>query len=807
MTDTLQLLHTDEGRRAARILEWSRLLASVASHCALTRAAQRIEALMPRTDPTALREDWSWVEEFRVLLAHADEIPLGSFEDLHDLVGEERRERGLLDGEELAAVAGAARTLGEMLAGVRDRGDRLPRTARCVRGCEDPLPLAERLQAALEPDGRLKDSASPRLGGLRRVAAGAEARMRDAARREMEKASSGGHTMSGEIVMRGSRLCIPVRAGARTRVPGIVHDRSGTGGTLFIEPIAVVEASNEAAEARLAVEDEERRILVELNRAVGERTPHLLALFERAVEIDAVRARARWGRAHGGEIPQLSTRTDAPIRLHQFRHPLLQESLAAAGRAADLVPLDLFLADARMVLVSGPNAGGKTVSLKSMGLAALMAQSGIPLPCTSPPQLPIFDHVLCDVGDEQSIADALSSFSGHLAHLRRILELATPRSLVLLDEVGGGTDPQEGVAIARALLEHLARGGARTFVTTHYGQLKALVQEDRAFRHASMEFDHERLVPLFSLQLDVPGASHALEIAERMGLPEEVLTRARELVGDDRLRLDELLRTMEQARREAEAARDALTREIDENKLSRQKFDLLAREMKEQRRTRLDAAEREAEGIVRNARKRVEKVLQEIREAGGNEQAVEAARRAREEIEVRADRLRERLDQRQRPEPERRPARIELQALARHAQLDKVGRIVEIRGERVTLEVGGTRLVARADQLVAPDAVDEATALRPVEGTIRTQLVDASPLAATQVDVRGCDTEDAWRLVDRAVDRCLVTGMRELEVVHGKGTGKLRQMLGERLGRDPRIRSARLGGDGRFDDGVTLVQL
>lgn len=807
MHDAVHLLATDEGRRAARILEWDRLLERVAAHAALTRAADRVRALVPIADAARLREDWAWVEEVRVLLEHGDEIPLGTIADLHDLVGPERQDHGLLDGEQLAAVAGAARTLGEMLEGVRDRGDRLPRTARCLRGTESPLPLADRLQAALEPDGRLKDSASPRLGGLRRLAAAADARVREAARREMEKASAGGHTMSGEIVLRGTRLCIPVRAGARTRVPGIVHDRSGTGGTLFIEPMAVVEAGNELAEARLAVEEEERRILVELNRAVAERTPHLLELFERAVQIDAVRARARWGRQNGGEIPQLGDRADAPIRLHAFRHPLLRESLEAAGRAQDLVPLDLFLDDARMLLVSGPNAGGKTVALKSMGLAALMAQSGIPLPCTSPPRLPIFDHVLCDVGDEQSIADALSSFSGHLAHLQRILELSTTRSLVLLDEIGGGTDPQEGVAIARALLEHLAARGVRTLVTTHYGQLKALVQEDRSFRHASMEFDHEALLPRFSLRLDVPGASHALEIAERMGLPDEVLARARALVGDDRLRLDELLRTMEQTRLEAEQARDELRREIDENKSSRQKYDQLVREMKQNRRVRLDEAEREAEGIVRNARKRVEKLLQEIREAGGSEQAVEAARRAREEIETKADQLRTRLDQRQKPQSPRRPARIEIGALARHAQLEKVGRIVEIRGERITLEVGGTRLVARADQLVAPDAVEEAALQRPVEGTIRTQLVDASPVASTQVDVRGYDVDDAWRLVDRAVDRCLVTGMRELEVVHGKGTGKLRQVLGERLGRDPRIRSAQLGGGGRFDDGVTLVQL
>ena len=802
------LLGSGEGRRAARILEWSRLLDHVAEHAALARAADAVRASVPLDDVALVRERWRWVEEMLRLLGREDDVPLATCDDLIELLGEERVDHGPLGGEELAAVAGAARSLGELLQGVRNRGDRLTMTARHLRGAEDPTPLADRLQAALEPDGRLRDSASPRLGPLRRAADAAESRVRDAARRAMEHASADGHVMSGELVVRGTRLCIPVRAGARKKVPGIVHDRSGTGGTVFVEPMAAVEASNELAEARIAVEDEERRILVELNRAVTQWVPGLLDLFTRAVDIDTLRARARWGHAHGGEVPQLERSAQAALRIEGFRHPLLQRSLRDAGRADDLVPLDLRLDDARLVLVSGPNAGGKTVTLKSIGLAAFMAQANVPLPCAHPPRLPFFDHVLVDVGDEQSIDDALSSFSAHLTHLNAILDLATERSLVLLDEIGGGTDPEEGVALARAILETLADRGTRTFVTTHYGQLKALVEESDAFRHASMAFDQQRLRPLFELRLDVPGASHALEIADRMQLPGPILDRARELLGDDRVQLDELIRSMEAARTEAESLRSQLQEQLDRSKLSQQHYDGLARELKEQRRRRLKEAEQEAEGIVRNARRRVERLLQDIREAGGSEQAVEAARAAREEIEQRSSQLRERQRRRERPQtgPER-PARIEEGALVRHRDLGSVGRIVEIRGERVRLDLGGTRVLAHVDQLVAPDAEEARAVERPVEGTIRTQLVDASPLAATEVDVRGYDVEDAWRLVDRAVDRCLVTGMRELRVVHGKGTGRLRAVLGGRLQQDPRIRSAQLGGGGRFDDGTTVVEL
>jgi DNA mismatch repair protein MutS2 len=642
---------------------------------------------------------------------------------------------------------------------------------------------------------------------LRRTQAAAESRVRDIARREMHRARESGHSSGDELVMRGERMCIPVRSGSRASVNGIIHDRSSTGHTLFIEPAVVVEAGNGFVEARLAVLDEERRILVELNREVAALAPELIELFRRAVTLDVMRARVRWGRLHSARAPAAGT-DGSRLRLVDFRHPILARSLAEAGRAEQLVPLTLDLDDDRLLVVSGPNAGGKTVSLKSVGLAALMAQSVIPVPVAETPLLPVFDAVLIDLGDEQSIVDALSSFSAHLTHLRAILAEATTRSLILLDEVGGGTDPQEGVALARALLEGLADRGGRVLATTHYGQLKVLVEEDRRFRHASMDFDHEELRPRFAFQLDLPGASHALAIARRLAFPDAVLARAEEMLGDDRLLLDELLRSLQEERNAARDLRGGLQGEVDAARLSRQHFDKLARDLKQKRRQHLDAAEREAEGIVRNARKRMESLLRRIREAGGSAEAVEAARDVRDEIAEKADHLADRVRRRQSPLPEeRRPAELVRGGLVRHSSLGKVGRIISIRGDRITLEIGEARVVATREQLLAPDAEETAAAERPRQGSIRTQLVEASAAVTTRVDVRGMDAEEAWMTVDRAVDRCLVTGMGELEIIHGKGTGRLRSVLAQRLGEDPRVRESGLGGDGRFDDGVTLVRL
>lgn len=805
-TERSSLFGSAEGRRAGRLLEFGRVLELVSAHCALSRSADRLRRTEPVRDPEHLRRQWLWYEELRRFLDQGGQLDLGGCEDLEFLIGDERPESGPLGGEELAAVAGVATTLADLLRSIHAAADRLPLTGKHLRGVEDPRPLADHLHAALEPSGELRDSASPELGRRRRARAAAESRVRDVARHAMARARSGGHTSGDELVLRGDRMCVPVRSGSRASVDGIVHDRSSSGQTLFIEPVAVVEAGNAFVEARLAVLEEERRILIELNRAVADHAAPLLDFYRRAVELDAMRARVRWGLARKAHAPATDPAPQA-LRLVGFRHPLLADSLERAGRGEDLVPLTLVLEDRRVVLVSGPNAGGKTVALKSVGLAALMAQAVIPVPADEPPVLGVYDAVLLDVGDEQSIADALSSFSAHLTHLRAILDEARGRSLVLLDEVGGGTDPEEGVALARAILEALADRDARVLASTHYGQLKMLVEEDGRFRHASMAFDHADLRPRFELQLDLPGASHAVAIARRLELDAAVVARAEQLLGEDRVLLDDLLRSLQEERNAAAALRSSLQGEVDEARLSRQHYDRLARELKEARRERLDAAEREAEGIVRNARRRVEALLRRIREAGGSEEAVQAAREVRDEIEERAERLAERVERRQTRRAPDRPARVAEGAVVRHAGLGKVGRIVAVQGDRITLEIGEARVVASPEQLLAPDAEEAAAVEAPRQGSIRTQLVEASPTASSRVDVRGMDAEEAWMAVDRAVDRCLVTGMRELEVVHGKGTGRLRSVLAQRLGEDPRVKAASVGAGGRFDEGVTLVEL
>lgn len=801
------MLGSPEARRAAARLEYPRLLGLVAEHASLARGAATVRASEPLADEDALRQLWRRVDELGALLARDHDLPLGDMADLEELLGDERPRRGPLAPEELAATGAAALDLAVLLEAVARFHQQLPLLHSRLRGHENPRALGEHLRAALEPDGRIRDSASPKLAGLRQAAQQQESRLRAVARDQLSRAVDRGASRGGELVLRGDRFCIPVRSGSRREVAGVVHDRSSTGQTLFIEPLEVVEAGNDLAEARIAVADEEARILAALNQEVGKRRPALLALFHDAVQLDALRARARYGRACEGHAPRLAR--GGALVLHDFRHPLLEASLAANGRREALVPLSLQREEAAgVLLVSGPNAGGKTVALKAVGLAALMAQSGIPLPSREPCTLPVFDRVLLDVGDDQSIDDALSSFSAHMTHVGAVLREATADSLVLLDELGGGTDPQEGVALARAVLEELASRGGHVLATTHYGQLKVLVEEDPdRFTNASMEYDHERLRPRFRLVVGQPGSSHALEIARRLELPPAVLERARALVGDDTLLLERLLRELEEDRRAAAEARVDVEAARAQLRAEKKRYEEMAAELKRTRREKLAAANDQAEGIVRGARREVERLLERLQEAGAGEAAREEARAARAAIEDRAQKLRASRPSTAPARREQAPATLEEGGLARHVGLGQVGRILELRGDEVLLELGGRKLRARADQLVRPAPGEEPARAPGRGGGVRTDVGETARKLEPEVDVRGLDAQEAWREVDRALDRLLLGDARELRIIHGKGTGRLRRTLAARLAEDPRVAQASLGGGGRYDDGVTVARV
>jgi len=787
------------GDRSASLLEWSRVTDQVAAHCLGSLAAERIRRRRPFADPDSIALYHALADELRTD-GDADAWP--PLIDVGPALGLIRRPPPIrLEGEDLVHLAGVAEEADRMRAHFLADRDRFGLWAEAAVQAAVFSGLGGAIRRALDRDGRIVDDASPLLGRLRRALGGQEQAVRQEVGRSMQEARGRGWTTGDEVTLRGDRYCLPLRAGDSRRVDGIVHDRSASGATLFVEPAGVVRLANELAATRLEIAAEEARILFELNRAVEQASPALEEALELMVLLDEVRATLLWSRRVGGVRPLLATGRAPDIR--GGRHPLLMEAFGAgdpaAGREA-VVPLDLALPeDARVLVISGPNAGGKSVALKSVGVLCLLAQCGWDVPAAEGTALPLVDRVLTDLGDEQSIAESLSSFSAHLRHLARFLEVAGPGSLVLCDEIGTGTDPQEGTALAFAVLEDLADRGALVLASTHYGLLKAAVHDHPAMVNAAMDYDERDLRPLFTFRVGDPGTSHAFDIAARMGLAPELLARARTRAGEERVQVETLLADLDRRARELADAREELR--LVEGRVRDRDRDLTAplEELEREQRRVLDEARREAEDLVREGRRAIENSVREIRSSGADRAVVRTAR----------DRL-ERLGRAagSAPATPPGPADVAVGDRVRIPHLNLTGRVLEVRGERIVADAQGLRLTVGIGEVRLPDGPADAPADETPTGSAGGWGWEGEPSAAPhEIDLRGLTGEEGWARLDRLLDRAIPAGLAVVHVIHGFGTGRLRDHLHARLAADPRVASFREAGPGRGGGGATRVEI
>lgn len=802
-------------RRALRLLDWSRVADQIASLCHNRRAAAAVRRRRPYAEEAAIGLWWELADELRPAGEAGRWPPLIEVGVAVGLLGRPAPLR--LDGSELVHLAATAEGLAAL------RGHLLAAAAACPRWAEgagdlpDPGPLAADLRRALDRDGRVLDAASPVLGRLRRAAVAQEARVRGAVERAMEAARRRGLLTGPAVTVRGDRYCLPVRSGSRRAVPGIVHDRSGSGGTLFIEPAAVVDVHNELAELRLEIAAEEQRILQELNRRVEAEVEPLREGCDLLLLVDQVRAGLLWSRQVRGRRPRLQRR--GPLRIRQGRHPLLlrhgPRGGAAAGvsgtapagagaeAGAEVVPLDLELpAGRRVLLISGPNAGGKSVALKTVGVFCLLAQCGWDVPAREDTGLPLIGRLLVDLGDEQSIEMSLSSFSAHLGNLVRFLEVADGDSLVLCDEIGSGTDPQEGTALAFSVLEELARRRCLVLASTHYGLLKAAVHEHPDMINAAMDFDEESLRPLYSVRMGVPGASHAFAIAARCRFPADLVARARRLVGEERFRIERLLGELSGRARALAEQEERARSEADLGERRARDLEARLADIEAERRRVLAEARQRGEDLLREGRRLVENTVRELRSAGGDDRTVRQAHRELGELARRLPPA---------PEPEAAPADLRPGQRVRLPHLGLTGQVVEVRGDRVLAEAEGLRLTVdrgEVEPLPADAAGGPAGSDRgPVTAGGGWRWVGPPPEASPELDLRGLRAEEAWDELDRLIDRAIPAGLRELTVIHGVGTGRLREALHERLAADARVASFREAPLQRGGHGVTLVRV
>ena len=770
--------------RSQELLEFPLIRARLAAHTAFGPSRRLAEALAPSSEPLVVRRLLDETDEASDLLARRPDLGVGGAHDISTVVLRARR-GGRLAGTELLEVLETLISAGRLSDALRD--ERPPRLHELGRSIKSLPQLRARLEGSLDPQGELLDTASPALGGLRRAVRVAYERLRS----RLETIVHGEFAAALQepiITLRNGRYVVPVRAEARSRVKGIVHDQSGSGQTLFIEPLVVVELGNAWREAQLAAEAEEERILDELSHLVAAQADGLDETLAALATFDFWLARARLAGELDGVRPDTIERDE--VELLSARHP---------GLMGHVVPIDIRLGtDFRALVITGPNTGGKTVALRTLGLLALMHQSGMHIPAAPGSRLPVFQDVFADIGDEQSIAQSLSTFSGHMRSIVRIVEAAGAGCLVLLDELGAGTDPTEGSALAQALLDHFIAAGALVAATTHYAELKAYAHNAPAAENASVEFDIETLSPTYRLRIGLPGTSQAFAIAERLGLPVALVDDARSRLGRAQAEFEQTLVSIKEAQLTAE---ESLARAAEAEQRAR-----AARKEAEEERSR---ARRERDTAVADARAQAQRALAEVHTE------IRAARELLARATVTDARLTESaalLDERvsallgeappQPPAAEPDQARIAVGAHVRSREgWQGTVATIDERSGQATLAAGSLRINVPLSELelapVAPARLGELGERTP-----------APPPRAvpSSLDLRGARVEEALEALERYIDAASLAGAPRVTIIHGHGSGALRDALRAQLARHPLIKSWRAGERGEGGDGATIVE-
>ncbi|MFH1841809.1 MAG: Smr/MutS family protein [bacterium] len=800
--------------RAHRLLEWSRILEQIAGFCHNHLAADLVRQRRPHGEMESIRLWWQLADEIRPFGESGRWPPLTGVSGVIALL--ESPPPLQLEGEDLVHIAGVAVDLDILRDYFLDARAVVPTWGAAAIQLATFGSVAAAVNRALDRDGQLLPSASPLLARLRDAVSAQERTVRREVEAAMAEARRQGWTTGDEVTLRGDRYCLPLRSGSRRQVQGIMHARSASGGTHYVEPAAVVQLHNELAERRLAAAAEEARILLELNRAVEQARGPLLEACRFLLLVDQVRAGMLWSREYQGRRPTVAVR--GRLRICGGYHPLLLQygpgglagrqavdSTAATGtrqvRRDDVVPLDLELpADKRVVVLSGPNAGGKSVALKTVGVFSLLAQCGWDVPAREDTELPLIRRLFVDLGDEQSIEMSLSSFSAHMGHLVDFLGNADADSLVLCDEIGGGTDPQEGTALAFTVLAGLASSGSHVLASTHFGLLKAAVLDHPQMVNAAMAYDEETFRPRFTFQLGVPGASHAFDIAQRWGFPDDLLEQARQLVGEERFQLEKLLTELtSRSRSLAASERESRTR-LAELREQQRALDRRLRRIEKERRQVLADTRQAGEQLLKQGRQRLEQVVRDIRNSGGDKVVI---RTARERIASLSEQLPSL------PPPPDRPPELTPGARIRIPHLGMTGQILEIRGDKIFAVADGMRLTLNR-AAVAPAAAPPGEPVpddQPTSTPGGWRWHDDPPEVRHEIDLRGERGEDAWQQLDHLIDRAIPAGLAEIRVIHGVGTGRLREYLHHQLARDTRVSHLAEAPLNQGGHGVTLIRL
>jgi DNA mismatch repair protein MutS2 len=808
--------------RTLRILEYDKILERLARYTSFSLGAARARALQPSDDIREAREGQAQTHEARILLDEKNDLFIGGVHDLRPLLEQAVRGSPLLPGDfnDIRYTLGRARSLNRSLGRLTER---FPHVADVALRLNAPASLLDEITRCIDERGEVLDSASDALARIRREVREAHGRLMERLQRIVTATGNAQFLQEPIVTQRQGRYVIPLRAEFKGRIPGLVHDQSGSGATLFIEPLGVVDLNNAWREAQLAEEEEVRRILVALTALVAAEADPIRRTVEALADLDLIFAKAKYANELNAVQPDLlpfgaaeqrpgkakgrSGNAAAPedshpgsvLRLLQARHPLLDPQT--------VVPVDIYLEDDYFIIViTGPNTGGKTVSLKTTGLLTAMAQAGLAIPAKEGSALSVFEQILADIGDEQSIEQSLSTFSSHMTHIVEILAQADERSLVLLDELGAGTDPDEGAALAQAILQRLLARRITALATTHYSELKVFAHTTPYIANASVEFDIETLSPTYHLTIGLPGRSNAFAIARRLGLDPAIVAGAEALVSPQSLEAEAMLAEIKRAR-EAALTAEAETKAA-QRRAEALNADLRYRlaQIEEARRQVLDEARTLAQAELAAAQEEVARTRERL--SGLRVANAPAGQSLHETWLAEAEAVLAQRVQQTRPLPSAQaPAPLIVDGPLQRGDrvwvpsLGATGEIAAVSAGEVEVKIGAFRLK------LAPHRVELRE--RGQQPAIQATSVTAPrpPSPPMELDLRGLTVDDMLIELDRYLDAAYRGGLPWVRIIHGKGTGALRQAVRDELRGHPLVGEFRAGDNSEGGEGVTVAKL
>ena len=777
-------------------LELDRVLELLADHAGSPDAAARCRGLRPMTDPDDVRRAQAETSAAcRLMETKGAPGFRGTVDVSAALLRAERG--GSLAPTELLRIAGVLRCARN----VKAYGD-----GDHVDTVLDPLfnqlmtnrYLEDRITGAIISEDEIADSASSELASIRRKMRAQSAKIKESLNKIISSPAYAKALREPIITMRGDRYVVPVKAESKAAIPGLVHDVSSSGGTFFIEPMSAVNANNALRELALAEQAEIERILAELSAMAAEHRDQIETDYELLTELDVIFARAQLSYQMHAIEPEI--RTDGALELVRARHPLIDPKT--------VVPITVRLgSDFDTLVITGPNTGGKTVTLKTLGLLTLMAECGLHVPADHGSSVNLFGSVLADIGDEQSIAQSLSTFSAHMKNIVEIVDQCDADSLILFDELGAGTDPAEGAALAVALIEFCRTMGSRVAATTHYAELKIFAMRTPGVVNASCEFDVESLMPTYRLLIGVPGKSNAFAISRRLGLSEDIIKKAQDMISENDQNFEDVLNALEQQRQQMESARIEAERLRLETEQQKRKSDEYYTQIRLEKEKAAQKARAEAQYIIDDARRAADEVQQELRQLRKQMREMGAA----DDMNVRQSELRRKLNEAQDALSEHKP-QVERPKPTRAVRVGDTVELIRL-GTRATvleinkdgsysLQAGIMKVNAKPDEVYLLEQAPAAQQyIQKVVREFRNQA--ANP----EVDLRGMDAQEAVGTLQSFLDHAMLANLTSVRIIHGKGTGVLRRAVQEELRRNKHVKEFRLGVFGEGEDGVTIATL